>query len=325
MAIYADVIIVGGGPAGSTCAWKLLKQGVDCLLLDKQVFPRTKPCGGWLMPEVLEDLEIDAGEYPLSLMSFDRYHVHFKYLNLCLKSLQFAIQRYEFDNWLLERSAVPVIQHQVAHIKQDSGYYVIDDRYKCKYLIGAGGTNCPVYRTFFKSINPRARELQAVTLVEEFPYDCSDENLHLWFSINLLPGYAWYVPKCKGIVNVGIGTLTPRLQKKNHSIKTEWQQFIEKVAALSLVIDYQYNPRGYVYYLRSNVEVEQVGNAYVVGDAAGLATRDMAEGIGPAVKSGLLAAESITEGKKYDLSLIKKYSSGNRLLNRVTEYFLADS
>jgi flavin-dependent dehydrogenase len=325
MAIYADVIIVGGGPAGSTCAWKLLKQGVDCLLLDKQVFPRTKPCGGWLMPEVLEDLEIDAGEYPLSLMSFDRYHVHFKYLNLCLKSLQFAIQRYEFDYWLLERSAVQVIQHQVAHIKQDSGYYVIDDRYKCKYLIGAGGTNCPVYRTFFKSINPRARELQAVTLVEEFPYDCSDENLHLWFSINLLPGYAWYVPKCKGIVNVGIGTLTPRLQKKNHSIKTEWQQFIEKVAALSLVIDYQYNPPGYVYYLRSDVEVGQVGNAYVVGDAAGLATRDMAEGIGPAVKSALLAAESITEGKKYDLSLIKKYSSENRLLNRVTEYFLADS
>jgi flavin-dependent dehydrogenase len=68
MAIYADVIIVGGGPAGSTCAWKLLKQGVDCLLLDKQVFPRTKPCGGWLMPEVLEDLEIDAGE-PESIRS----------------------------------------------------------------------------------------------------------------------------------------------------------------------------------------------------------------------------------------------------------------
>jgi flavin-dependent dehydrogenase len=161
--------------------------------------------------------------------------------------------------------------------------------------------------------------------VEEFPYDCTDENLHLWFSINLLPGYAWYVPKSKGVVNVGIGTLTPRLQKQNDSIKSEWQRFIEKVAALSLVNNYQYNPRGYVYYLRSNVEVGRLGNAFVVGDAAGLATRDMAEGIGPAVKSGLLAAESITADKKYDLSLIKKYSSGNRLLNRVTEHFLTDS
>ena len=325
MVTYADVIIVGGGPAGSTCAWKLQKMGVDCLLLDKQVFPRSKPCGGWLMPEVLKDLEIDVEEYPHHLMSFDRYHAHFKYLNLCLKSRQYAIQRYEFDAWLLKRSAVPVLNHKVAQIKKDSGYYLIDDRYKCKYLIGAGGTNCPVYRTFFKSINPRARELQAVTLVEEFPYDFTDENLHLWFSINLLPGYAWYVPKGKGIVNVGIGTLAPKLLKKNDSIKKEWEQFINKVANLSLVNDYQYNPRGYVYYLHSNVEVGEIGNAFVVGDAAGLATRDMAEGIGPAVKSGLLAAKSITEGKKYDLGLIKKYSSGNRMLNRVTEYFLADS
>jgi flavin-dependent dehydrogenase len=303
----------------------LQKKGVDCLLLDKQVFPRAKPCGGWLMPEVLEDLEIDPGAYPHNLMSFDSYHLHFKYLNLCLKSQQFAIQRHEFDDWLLKRSGVPVINHQVAHIREDSGYYVIDDLYKCKYLVGAGGTNCPVYRTFFKPVNPRARELQAVTLVEEFPYDCTDENLHLWFSINLLPGYAWYVPKSKGVVNVGIGTLTPRLQRQNDSIKSEWQRFIEKVAALSLVNNYQYNPRGYVYYLRSNVEVGRLGNAFVVGDAAGLATRDMAEGIGPAVKSGLLAAESITADKKYDLSLIKKYSSGNRLLNRVTEHFLTDS
>ena len=277
------------------------------------------------MPVVIENLVIVAGEYPHTLMYFDRYHVHLKYFNLCLKSLQFAIQRYEFDDWLLKRSAVLVANHKVAHIREESGYYVIDDQYKCKYLVGSGGTNCPVYRTFFKPVNPRARELQAVTLVEEFPYDYTDENLHLWFSFNLLPGYAWYVPKGKGIVNVGIGTLTPRLRKKDASIKTAWNQFIKKVTALSLVKDYHYNPRGYVYYLRSNVEVGRLGNAFVVGDAAGLATRDMAEGIGPAVKSGLLAAESITEGKKYDLSLIKKYSSGNRLLNRATEYFIADS
>jgi len=324
MTTYADVIIIGGGPAGSSCAWKLKQNSIDCLLLDKQVFPRPKPCGGWLMPEVLEDLEIEAGEYPHSLMSFDRYNVHFKYLNLCLKSLQFAIQRHEFDNWLLKRAAVPVLKHQVITIREESGYYVIDDLYRCKYLVGGGGTNCPVFKALFKPFNPRTMELQAVTMVEEFPYTYTDENLHLWFSIKLLPGYAWYVPKGKGIVNVGIGTLTPRLQKKKDSLKSEWDQFIKKVADLSLVRDYQYKPRGYVYYLRGNVEVAHLGNAFLIGDAAGLATRDMAEGIGPAVKSGLLAAAAIINGRKYDLSLIKKYSSGNRLLNRVTEYFICD-
>ena len=324
MTTYADVIIVGGGPAGSTCAWKLKKKGLDCLILDKQDFPRPKPCGGWLMPEVLEDLEIEAGDYPHSLMSFERYNVHFKSFSLRLKSLQFAIRRHEFDNWLIERSTVPLINYKVSDIRKEAGFYLIDDQYKCRYLVGAGGTNCPVYKTFFKSINPRSRERQAVTMVEEFAYDHSSEDLHLWFSLNLLPGYAWYVPKSKGIVNVGIGSLTPRLQKNNESLKNEWSQFIHKLADLSMVKDYQFNPQGYVYYLRGNVDVVRLDNAFLVGDAVGLATRDMAEGIGPAIKSGLLAAAAISEGTEYALQTIKKYSSGHKLLNRFTEYFIAD-
>lgn len=275
------------------------------------------------MPEVLEDLEIEPDEYPHDLMSFERYNVHFKYFDLCLKSLQHAIRRQEFDNWLLKRSAVPVINHKVSEIREDSGGYVIDNKFKCKFLVGAGGTNCPVYRQVFKPACPRSHELQAVTMVDEFTYENAPEDLHLWFSFNLLPGYAWYVPKSKNIVNVGIGTLTPRLQKNRYSLKTEWDRLIKKVADLSLVRDHQYNPRGYVYYLRNNVGVGRIGNAFLVGDAAGLATRDMAEGIGPAVKSGLQAAAAIAEGHDYDLNTIKKYSSGNRLLNRFTECFVA--
>ena len=49
-----DVLIVGGGPAGSTCAGKLRQAGVDVLVIDKQVFPRDKTCAGWVTPPVLE-------------------------------------------------------------------------------------------------------------------------------------------------------------------------------------------------------------------------------------------------------------------------------
>jgi flavin-dependent dehydrogenase len=277
------------------------------------------------MPEVLEDLAIDHGEYPYSLTAYDTYHVHLGYLNLTLKSRQYAIRRNELDDWLLKRSGVPVINHRVTDIRQESGYYILDDRYKCRYLVGAGGTTCPVHMALFKTVNPRTRELQAVTLVDEFPYQYTDKNLHLWFSVGLMPGYSWYVPKSKGIVNVGIGTLTPRLLKKEGSIKDAWQNLIDKIASLGLVEGHPYRPRGYVYYLRSNVEVGRSGNAFLLGDAAGLATRDMAEGIGPAVKSGIQAAESIMNGKEYDLGIIKKYSSGNSLLNRVFEYFIDKS
>ena len=41
-----DVIVVGAGPAGSTCAYRLASAGASVLLLDRARFPRDKPCGG---------------------------------------------------------------------------------------------------------------------------------------------------------------------------------------------------------------------------------------------------------------------------------------
>ncbi|MFQ5693424.1 MAG: NAD(P)/FAD-dependent oxidoreductase [Nitrospinota bacterium] len=46
----ADVIVVGGGPAGSATAALLAAAGVEVLLLDRAVFPRDKPCGAYLAP-----------------------------------------------------------------------------------------------------------------------------------------------------------------------------------------------------------------------------------------------------------------------------------
>ncbi|WP_297058396.1 FAD-dependent oxidoreductase, partial [Thermosulfurimonas sp.] len=46
--MVADVVIVGGGPAGSTAAYLLSGWGMRVLLLDKDCFPRPKLCGGLL-------------------------------------------------------------------------------------------------------------------------------------------------------------------------------------------------------------------------------------------------------------------------------------
>ena len=58
-----EVIVVGGGPAGSTCAWRLRQSGIDVLVLDKAAFPRTKLCAGWITPQVLSDLQMDGFLY----------------------------------------------------------------------------------------------------------------------------------------------------------------------------------------------------------------------------------------------------------------------
>ena len=306
--ITADAIVVGGGPAGSTCAWKLREAGLDVLVLDRAAFPRTKLCAGWVTPEAITDLELDPDDYPLSIMRFDALHLHWKALTIKPKSRQYSIRRFEFDDFLLRRAGAIVLQHKVREIRQDGGDYVIDGEFRSKYLVGAGGTACPVYRALFHESNPRSSSLQTATYEYEFAYDWKDPACHLWFFRDGLPGYAWYVPKARGYINVGLGGMAEQLKQQKGQIRDYWSRFIDMLQRRGLVRHDDYHPSGYSYFLRGEAEVVRDQQAYIVGDAVGLATRDMCEGIGPAVKSGLLAAHSIATGADYSLAGIDPLS-----------------
>jgi menaquinone-9 beta-reductase len=81
-----------------------------------------------------------------------------------------------------------------------------------------------------------------------------------------------------------------------------------------------YEPAGYSYYLRGNVEVARIEDAFLTGDAAGLATRDLCEGIGPAVRSGLRAADAILTSASYELEDVTGASLGGGLATRVLDW-----
>lgn len=318
-----DVIIVGGGPGGSSCAWQLRRQGVSCLLIDKATFPRTKLCAGWITPEVVADLEIDTAAYPHRFLTFDVTQAHLYGATFKLRSPQHSIRRLEFDDWLVQRAGVPVVQHKVKRIVQQGDGFVLDDTYHCRYLVGAAGTGCPVYRALFREINPRARVLQAVALEQELPFDWTDPHCHLWFFEKGLPGYSWYVPKQNGYVNLGIGAIAVRLKRRGEHVDLHWDRFVAALRRRGLIDDtLKLVPGGYSYYLRGNVDTCRIGNAFLVGDAAGLATRDMAEGIGPAVRSGILAAKAIADGVDYRLDPVSAHSLPSGLTRRALEYLL---
>src|SRR5690348_12466947 len=99
-----DILIVGAGPAGSSCAWKLRDSRLTTVILDKAIFPRDKVCGGWITPRVLRELEIDPTEYArcrvlqpihgfqISLMDGPATETDFG------KPISYAVRRCEFDD-----------------------------------------------------------------------------------------------------------------------------------------------------------------------------------------------------------------------------------
>jgi flavin-dependent dehydrogenase len=311
-----EVLIIGGGPAGSTAAWQLRRAGRDVLLLDRERFPRLKLCAGWITPEVVQDLGMDVRAYPHSLLTYPRLRMHFGRLQLPVPCVQHSIRRLEFDAWLLERSGVEVLEHNVRQIVPDGEGYLIDDAFRCRYLIGAGGTRCPVYRTLFRELNPRASELQLVTLEHEIRYDWQERDCHLWFFGHGLPGYSWYVPKERGWLNVGVGGVAARMKNSGHDIRAHWD-YLRQALEGGFAPGAHYDPSGYSYFLRGNVEVVRRDNAFITGDAAGLATRDLGEGIGPAIRSGLRAAQAITHAVPYQLGDV----SGTSLTSIVRSMF----
>lgn len=318
--IERETIIVGGGPAGASAAWQLQQLGRDCLLLDQAQFPRDKLCAGWITPEVLTDLRFSAADYPYRFLTFETLHIAIYGLKVPLHSPQHSIRRVEFDHWLLERSGAQVRQHQVRTIERTADGFEIDGTYRCRYLIGAGGTRCPVYRTLFRPKHSRPKPLQAVALELEFAYDWHDADCHLWFCTDGLPGYSWYVPKADGYLNIGVGGMAYKLKRHNDTIGRHWQALVERLQQKRLIDGLPAEPKGYSYYLRERTSAHDPGtvpNAYIVGDAAGLATRDMCEGIGPAVRSGLNAANAIA-GQNSTLD-IAPLTSGYPLVGRALE------
>ncbi len=187
------------------------------------------------------------------------------------------------------------------NIERQNGHFVIDGEYRCRHLIGAGGTNCPVKKAFF---GPDSGQL-LVTQEVEFETTPASDTCTLWFPYAGKFGYAWYVPKA-GAVNVGFGGL--RSENEHWDKGGLWREFVALLKRTGCLVDDPPEPKGYSYYVGRRQKQVKRERAYIVGDAAGLATVDLAEGIGPVVESGQLAAREILGRDEYTLRRITSHS-----------------
>ncbi|MEC9466818.1 MAG: NAD(P)/FAD-dependent oxidoreductase, partial [Myxococcota bacterium] len=272
-----ETIVVGGGPAGSTCAGTLKRNGHEVAVLDMAAFPRTKLCAGWVTPKALADLELSPDSVP-GLVELTRMNLHWgnSRLYLPVPAQQYSIRRSEFDHFLLQRHQIEPIEHHVRNISFDGSTYQIDDAFRCTYLVGAGGTQCPVKRAFFPLAHRTREDLAIARELEYKPDHPIHPHCHLWWLFPNSPGYAWYVPK-RDAVNIGYGYFK---HSGDQGTKT-WNTFTQMLTDRKIIArPPSEKPKGWSYYLYDpRLPNPKHERSYLIGDALGLATADLGEGI----------------------------------------------
>jgi menaquinone-9 beta-reductase len=295
-----DVIIVGGGPAGSTCARALTAGGARVAVVDRAEFPRVKLCAGWLSPAIWDVLQLAPTSYPRGIWEWHTCHVHYKGKDHAVPCHGWFIRRYELDDFLLRTSGAELhLGVAVKQIQRDpDGLWSVGDL-RARYLVGAGGTHCPVARVLAptrprRAVGVQELELQLddVSVARTRLGKDGEPELVLFDNIG---GYGWNVPKSDWI-NVGCGTLDAT------AARAGWRMTHDHLNATGhlpgAAAPHLAHMKGHSYFLFDPVHLDAAyrDHAFLVGDSLGLAHPITAEGILPAAVSGRRCAEAILAG-----------------------------
>lgn len=308
--IRSDAIVVGGGPAGSTCARTLSRAGWKVVVIDRARFPRDKVCAGWVTPGAFAALELEPDAYRqagLVLQEIRGFRTGVMGRPLLDTDYQrvvsYAVRRCEFDTHLLHRSGARVIDGMpVGTLERTRTGWTVNGSISAPVLIGAGGHFCPVAR-FVQGGSDAQQPVVAQEAEARYDGDfaIAGEKPELFFCRDL-QGYAWCVRKDR-YLNVGIGRRSP----------AEFLRHVREFAAfLQGELRLRLNAlkwRGHAYFARGVGPRPIVADGIlIVGDAAGLAYPESGEGICPAIESGRTAAETlIAADGKHDVGSLAPY------------------
>ena len=317
--IMYDVIIAGAGPAGATCARECARQGLKTLLMDKDIFPRSKPCGGAVSGHALSLLDFPLPENIIEKECFGaRVHYDGRIIEAHRQyRIAVFVSRDRFDAFLADKAVecnaqfLPGEKIVAVHAGRDE--ITVDSEttsYQTRFLIGADGIHSRVARAIRQ---PLGKEEMALGLVSHVPADNeamdSRQNRTIDMYFGIAPqGYGWLFPHrgyhSLGIMGLASAIVDPKkvLSGFAHSLGLE----------LSAV-------QGHAIPLGGLKRIVASGRILLVGDAAGFADPFHGEGISYAILSGRLAAQAIIDsmqGKRSPASASARYCRESEQLIR---------
>tara|TARA_Y100000748_G_scaffold302771_1_gene305966 strand:+ start:1423 stop:2748 length:1326 start_codon:yes stop_codon:yes gene_type:complete len=255
-----DVIVVGGGPAGSAAACYAADEGLKVLLLEKDNYPRDKVCGDAVGGKALKHLE------ELKILDTLEKSPHFIFDSVIFSNTReekvkveikdseakgYVYPRLNFD-WIMFNEAKSRVENKGGFVIQNFrvNSLLIDDKdneriigikgkneigekkFYAPITIGAGGVNCPVAKTIITEINDEefiekehwsSSFRQYWKNVENVNYDKGAIEFH--YVDGVIPGYFWIFPVGKNTCNVGLGITLKDLKNKEMKLK-ELQKYI---------------------------------------------------------------------------------------------------
>ena len=310
----ADVLIIGGGPAGAAAAITLRRAGRSVMIVDKAAFPRDKCCGDGLTTLALRELE------PLGLLPehVPNWHtVDAAWLRspsgseVCLPMPASGIfaattPRRELDAALL-RLAVDAGAdvregHALVGVTQFDDHVDASVRgmgtVRARYLVAADGMWSTTRKLLGLAEPGYLGEWHAFRQYARNVTGPAAERLYVWFEPDFLPGYAWSFPLPDGRVNLGFGVLRDGA-RSGKQMNADWTSLIDRPhIRAALGPDVELEDRVTAWPIPAGVDraVLSAGRVLFVGDAARVTDVMTGEGIGQAVLTGRLAAEAIIAG-----------------------------
>ncbi|MFA9428929.1 geranylgeranyl reductase family protein [Egicoccus sp. AB-alg2] len=289
-----DLAVVGSGPAGSATAIGALRvdPSLRVALLDRAEFPRDKPCGDGIAPQVIDLLEdagvtgIVDGHVPVPRLRLDRGSAG---VDRKMVRPTWVIPRTVFDQRLVEAAqaaGATLRRHRVRELSQSCSV-LLDGAVEARTVVGADGANSTVRRAIGMTPGPMAVAIRGYS-----PTPSIRPNAQVVvFDTARQPAYAWSFDRGDGLANVGYGELLGH----RHDRPAKAQLLERLDTLLPGATDGGTGWRGHQLPLSTGRWRPPTGPILLAGDAAGLVNPMTGEGIYYAVATGLAAGRAAAE------------------------------